>query len=537
VDEEIYRNPPSLLIATVDKFAQMPWNGAVQTLFGHVTGRCERHGFRSPELEDSDSHPRRDNRLPPAKTLPSLLLRPPDLIIQDELHLISGPLGTLVGLYETAVDRLASWRVDGHWVRPKLIASTATIRRAPEQVYSLFQRRVSVFPPQGLDATDNFFSLQRRPSESWPGRLYIGVCAQGRRLKATLIRVYTALMSAAQALYEECGQKADPWMTVVGYFNSLRELGGMKRLVDDDIASRLRQMNRRGLASRRVNTVLELTSRTPSTEIPKALDRLEIAFDPARRSEAGASDRLGQGPPIDVVLATNMLSVGVDIQRLGLMVVCGQPKTTAEYIQATSRVGRAYPGLILTVFNWARPRDLSHYEQFEHYHATFYRHVEALSVTPFASRALDRGLFAVLASLVRLGSLEFNENSRASAVDAGHPLVREALEAIAERAAAVAKRKEVGDAVRQTLEARLDFWQAEAARGSSTRPLGYRKNASMNGLLQKPSVEPWGLFTCLNSLRDVEPTVHLILTEDSALDSAPEFVTREDAAAAEEEDA
>jgi hypothetical protein len=174
VDEEIYRRLPSLLIATVDKFAQMPWNGAVGMLFGQVNGLCTRHGFRSPDLEDSDTHPRRDF-WPAARTEPHAPLRPPDLIIQDELHLISGPLGTLVGLYEASVDRLASWDVDGQRVRPKVIASTATIRRASEQVRALFLRQVNIFPPHGLDIEDNFFSRQRPPSQSSPGRRYVGM--------------------------------------------------------------------------------------------------------------------------------------------------------------------------------------------------------------------------------------------------------------------------------------------------------------------------------------------------------------------------
>ena len=203
VDEEIYRNLPMLLIATVDKFAQMPWNGAVQMLFGQVDGRCSRHGFRSPEIEDKDSHPRTKSGLPPATTQPQLPLRPPDLIIQDELHLISGPLGTLVGLYETAIDKLCTWEVSGKKVRPKVIASTATIRNADVQVHKLFLRKVNVFPAHGLDVRDNFFSLQREPSEQYPGRLYLGICAPGRRVKAALIRVYVAYLCAAQKLYED----------------------------------------------------------------------------------------------------------------------------------------------------------------------------------------------------------------------------------------------------------------------------------------------------------------------------------------------
>ncbi|WP_145271418.1 DISARM system helicase DrmA [Tautonia plasticadhaerens] len=285
VDEEIYRNLPCLLIATVDKFAQMPWKGEVQMLFGQVDGLCERHGFRSPEIDDAGSHPRtRDGKFGPARTVAAGPLRPPDLIIQDELHLISGPLGTLVGLYETAIDRLCSWEVDGRAVRPKLIASTATIRQAKDQVHALFLRDTSVFPPSGLDVADNFFSLQRPSTEATPGRKYIGICAPGRRLKLALIRVYVTLLAASQVVYERHGDAADPWMTLVGYFNSLRELGGMRRLVDDDVRSRLGKMADRGLAKRIVyspDSVKELTSRLGSAAIPETLDRLETPFDPA----------------------------------------------------------------------------------------------------------------------------------------------------------------------------------------------------------------------------------------------------------------
>jgi len=248
VDEEVYRRLPSLLISTVDKFAQMPWNGATQMLFGQVEAYCDRHGFKSPEIDDS-SHPRKDS-LPATKLIPHNPLRPPDLIIQDELHLISGPLGTLVGLYETAVDKLASWEINGKVVRPKVIASTATIRQAKEQVHNLFLRKVQVFPPQCLDASDNFFARQRMPNEETPGRRYLGICAPGRRLTAALIRVYVAQLAAAQTLYLKYGVAVDPWMTLVGYFNSLRELAGMRRQVDDSIRSRLNKMDRRGLSKR-----------------------------------------------------------------------------------------------------------------------------------------------------------------------------------------------------------------------------------------------------------------------------------------------
>lgn len=528
VDEEIYRRLPTMLIATVDKFAQMPWNGQVQMLFGQVESHCDRHGFRSPEVEDADSHPQRAP-LPKAKTASHPPVRPPDLIIQDELHLISGPLGTLVGLYETAVDRLCSWEVNGKIVRPKVIASTATIRKAPDQVHAIFLRKVSVFPPHGLDVRDNFFSLQRSPGPEHPGRLYLGICAPGRRLKAALIRVYVAFLAAGQQLYEKYGKAADPWMTLVGYFNSMRELGGMRRLVDDDVRTRLGKMDRRGLAKRNLYSIDELTSRKSSTEIPEVLDRLEVLFDPVMEARRKEMAKRGQGKdlparPLDVLLATNMVSVGVDVQRLGLMGVAGQPKTTAEYIQATSRIGRKYPGIVCTVYNWARPRDLSHYETFEHYHATFYKHVEALSVTPFAPGAISRGLTALLVSLVRLRGSELNANGRAGRIDRNHPYVQEALDIIARRAHAVGNGIEVEQQVRAELNERIDEWLAEAQKTVGGRILGYdRRNDGVTvPLLHRPNLDPWDDFTCLNSLREVEPTVGLIL-DDRGLDDDPTF--------------
>ena len=520
VDEEIYRRLPALLIATVDKFAQMPWNGRTQMLFGQVNGYCPRHGFTSPCLEDAGSHPARSG-FAAVRAVSHGPLRPPDLIIQDELHLISGPLGSLVGLYETAVDQLCGWVVDGRHVRPKLIASTATIKQAREQIRSLFLRDVRVFPPQGLDARDNFFSVQRAPSDLYPGRRYVGVSAFGRRLKVALIRVYTAYLSASQALFLRYGAAADPWMTLLGYFNSMRELGGMRRLVDDDVRSRLRDMEGRGLAKRHAPNLAELTSRRSSRDIPELLEQLEFPHDPALPPHAKAGGRPKRRNPLDVVLATNMVSVGVDIKRLGLMVVAGQPKGTAEYIQASSRVGRNVrtPGLVCTVSNWARPRDLSHYERFEHYHATFYQHVEALSVTPFAARAVDRGLAAVFASLVRLPAAEFNDNAAAARVDRSSALVQEAIEGIVKRAAEVTQSVTAGQEVRRGLNVLLDRWLREAMPKPGGAKLGYQgeRDGTTLPLLHKAGVGDRDDFTCLGSLRDVEPAVGLIL-DDRPLD-------------------
>jgi hypothetical protein len=304
----------------------------------------------------------------------------------------------------------------------------------------------------------------------------------------------------------------------------MRELGGMRRLVDDDVRNRLGKMDRRGLATRTLalDYLEELTSRMASTQIPLTLDRLEVPFDPAlkaRRREMGRKKQYEGMPqkPIDVLLATNMISVGVDVKRLGLMVVGGQPKTTAEYIQASSRVGRTHPGIVCTVFNWARPRDLSHYETFEHYHATFYKHVEALSVTPFSPGALGRGLAALLVSCVRLQGTEFNPNETAMrlATEASHPYVRDAIDAIVRRAHAVGKGAGVRDFVEAELRRKVDLWQKQAQRTEGGRKLGYREKTDgvTVNLLRKPGLERWEEFTCPNSLREVEPTVNLVLDD------------------------
>ena len=519
VDEEIYHRLPALLIATVDKFAQMPWNGRVAALFGQVSGYCERHGYLTPDTDHAaQSHPAiKGGRHGPARVLPASPLRPPDLIIQDELHLISGPLGTLVGLYEAAVDRLASWELDGRQVRPKVIASTATIRRADQQVHSLFLRRVAIFPPQGLDAGDTFFSIQRPPSEATPGRRYMGICAPGIRHKTALIQSYVAFLAAAQQLYESAMRRADPYMTLVGYFNALRELAAMRRAVDDTVSTRLKKMPQRGLPKRFLDpwSVRELTSRLSASDIPEMLDRLEASFDPAQRPEKGVKRAPSQFP-VDVLLATNMISVGVDVSRLGLMLVAGQPKSTAEYIQATSRVGRQHPGLVATIYNWARPRDLSHYERFSHYHATFYQHVEALSVTPFSPRALDRGLSGVLVALARISDPTYNPNLGAGRLTLADPALASALATLVRRAEAIDGTKRAG-LIQAALQERLDHWNARIAATVSAK-LGYQRSGGDTvGLLSQPGEGDWSLFAILNSLRDVEPTVNLIL-EDGGLD-------------------
>ena len=392
VDEPLYRRLPAFLIATVDKFASLPWVGPS----GVLLGGADRHGtdgFYGP------AEPGQGARL--AEPLP-----PPELIIQDELHLISGPLGTMVGLYETAIESLVTREIDGRTVRPKIVASTATVRRAQDQIQALFGRAsTQVFPPPGPDRRDACFARVVSAAER-PARRYLGMAASGRNPKVLMRRVLVPLMAAAERAYRDAGghrnreNPADPYMTVLAYFNSLRELGGGRRIVEEEVQNTLKEYGaRRRIGEphgvfrdrRSFSEVVELTSRVSTNRVAEARRRLDRRFHEPDR--------------VDCAIATNMISVGLDIQRLGLMVVLGQPKSHAEYIQATSRVGRddRRPGLVLTLLNVHKPRDRSHYERFRHYHETFYRSVEAGSVTPFAARALDRGFAGALVAYARHG--------------------------------------------------------------------------------------------------------------------------------------
>jgi hypothetical protein len=350
VDEEMYAFPPSMIIGTVDKFAMMAWEPLIGNLFGLDRG-----------------------------------VKPPELIIQDELHLIGDALGSMTALYETAIDILCTHQ----GIPPKIVGSTATIRRAEQQIRAVFMREVAQFPPSGLDHDDSFFYRENR---NVPGRKYVGVHAQGRSPKFTLVRLMGVLGQGAVSI--ENNDARDHYWTITTYFNSLRELGGAWVLGLDDVPKYIRAMPAKRTPDRKLGGPTELTSHVPSTEIPRVLENIAASINvPDENRE-----------PVDMLLCTNMISVGVDIDRLGMMIVHGQPKTTAEYIQASSRVGRpeGAAGLVVTQYNWTRPRDRSHYERFRSYHESFYRHVEATSVTPFSMRARGRALHGVFVALLRL---------------------------------------------------------------------------------------------------------------------------------------
>lgn len=516
VDEPIYRRLPCFLIATVDKFAAMPWTGEVGVFFGRVS-RADSEGFYGPCNATA------------GRPLPVERLLPPDLVIQDELHLISGPLGTMVGLYETALDELSTIEKDGKLVRPKIVASTATVRRAESQIRALFNRRnVDVFPPPGHNQRNSFFARTHSTKES-NARQYLGIAAQGRSPKSILLRVYLTLLAAGQKAYLEAGAKknlynpADPYMTLLGYFNSLRELGGARRLIEDEVRTQLLGRARRkrtgeheGLFLDRTIAyeVVELTSRVSTDKVSEAKRRLEQPFR--------------EKDHVDVAIATNMISVGLDITRLGLMVVFGQPKTSSEYIQATSRVGRDHekPGLVVTILNVNRPRDRSYYERFAAFHESFYRSVEATSVTPFSPRALDRGLAGTLISLARQGHPPMTPPRGATEILNELPQLNFAIERLANRALETHQNSSSDEAEQLRLTVReravdlLDEWsgiakelhdaggalQYQTEQGGAQRLLYDFLSPELKSLPPKHKK-----FRANRSMRDVEPSVNLWL--------------------------
>lgn len=374
IDDELYRNPPTLLFGTVDKFAMMPWDGRIGAFFGIGSNN-----------------------------------RAPELIIQDELHLISGALGTVVGIYETAVDGICGQK----GVYPKIIASTATIRRAKEQCSVLYNREVVQFPAPGLDAEDSFFARESTIDyeKGIYGRKYIGIMPSGKTKAMTEIRMMAALMQKAYTM-DLPDEIKDKFWTLTVYFNSLKDLGKASTLVDDDVKDFIiRTANRMFTTRRLIVRADELTSRVSTTELNETLDKLE-------KIEYSKENMEAKQYASSVLLATNMISVGIDVARLNVMLMVGQPKLTSEYIQASSRVGRSFPGLCFIQYDATKSRDRSHYERFRSYHESFYRFVEPTGATPFSKPARERALHAVLTAMIRQKE-EWKDDKDAQKFDMG----------------------------------------------------------------------------------------------------------------------
>ncbi|MEK5433016.1 helicase-related protein [Lysinibacillus sp. FSL R7-0073] len=367
VDEQIYENSPTFIIGTVDKFAMLAWEPKARSIFG-----IGKNGDR--------------------------YLAPPSLIIQDELHLISGPLGSTVGIYETIIEELCTDYRTTDKGRPKIICATATVRGYKKQIQALFDRetdKIKLFPSPGLSHKDSFFAQvhmekdpitkELRPSR---GRKYIGIASHFIGIQQLQVKVYTTVLQIVKQF-----DNPDAYWTLLAFYNSIRELGGSLTLFQTDMSNYFLQFRNKHYIKeqgRFINTIKELTSRLENRQVTNALNELKTPFD--------------QPKAIDVCLASNIIEVGVDVERLSLMSIVGQPKNTAQYIQVSGRVGRAWferPGLVMTLYKLSMSRDKSHFEHFKEYHQSLYQHVEATSVTPFSEPSIDRALAGIMIGWLR----------------------------------------------------------------------------------------------------------------------------------------
>ena len=380
VDEQVYSRAPSIIVATVDKFAQLPKNPRSGILFGSIQSHSHNAGYsRNPADLSIGLESAIEKRAG---------LLPPNLIVQDELHLIEGPLGSMVGFYETAIEKLANEHafVDDYQV--KYIASSATINKGEEQVQCLFDRTMNLFPPKGRDWKDRGLILEKddeKPSSKGDrkGRLFMGICPIGVTGLSTQREIFSSMLYHPIKHVEANGIPSDRYWTVVGYYNAVRELAGARTLLSFEVQEAISRLCRHRNQPQPIDArpdqgrIIELSGRMESSHLPQMLSNLE-----SRNRQSTNST--------DVLLSTSMFGTGVDVDRLNLMIVSGQPKTTAQYIQAAGRVGRDKGGLVLTYLRCSRPRDLDHYERFIGYHAQINRHVEAVTVRPFAEPVIDK---------------------------------------------------------------------------------------------------------------------------------------------------
>ena len=470
VDEALYQDPPTMLVATVDKFARLAWEQRANAFFG---------GNRQ---------------------------RPPELIIQDELHLIASALGSVAGLYEAAIDTVLQLR----GVQPKYIASTATIRMAEQQVKRLYGRDVAVFPPPGLDCDDSYFA-RTVPLEQRPGRLYVGYLAPLLNRRQCLAPLAAALLMAPHELFKDAADREsilDAWWTQVVYHGSLAGVGNSHTAFASDVRDFMQllfgttgtdnQDENRNKPGRTTPSIAQLTSLQSAAQNANIFARLNHP-----RTEDGC---------LDAVLATNMVSVGLDVGRLALMVINGQPLTTAEYIQASSRVGRSdTPGVVFANYYRDQARSLSHYESFRPYHDAFYRFVEPTSVTPFTYQARLRALHAALVIVMRHGDDSLLDNSAAGSFDINRASVKNATDLFNRRCTASAPDQK--DEIARHIQALLTDWQNEVDSCSSgKRQLSYQAPDNDNRqdrLLHNHGDRIPGLWATLQSLRHVENTALL----------------------------
>lgn len=467
VDEDIYKKPPTLLFGTIDKFAMLAWRDEGRKLFNQ-----------------------QNNYLPP------------ELIIQDELHLISGPLGSIAGLYENVIQSLC----EKNGISPKIIASTATTKNAENQVKKLYGKEISIFPPFALDTKDNFFSQTEEKSL----RRYVGIMPTGKNFTMTQLKMLAVLLYARLDVWQNSNEKikesADNFWTIISYFNSLKDVGKMANKIRSDLRDNtLKQLHNRLLNStvanyRRLKFAQELTSRKSSERIKDTLDRLNIPFE----------NDIENTKAIDLVLATNMISVGLDVQRLGVMLVNGMPRNIAEYIQSTSRVARKNQGVVFTLFNPDNSRDLSYFEHFVSFHQKFYKEIEPLSLTPFTENTLNKMLFT---SVVTFFRHKLGNNSNDAVIKIKKDILLKEFEKLLIEHQGISE-NEKGDLL-EKLEILLNYWEDKIKVATDEGyNLKFKSNKREETFLKTydQKMNSDDLIT-MQSVRNVEPSVKIKINQ------------------------
>lgn len=494
VDEALYAAPPTLLLATVDKFARLLWESRARSFFG-MEGQ-----------------------------------RPPELIIQDELHLIASALGSIAGVYEAGIETVLQVR----GVYPKYIASTATIRMAQEQVQALYAKEVAVFPPPGLSSDDSFFA-KTVPTSERPGRLYVGYFAARLNRQRSLGPLAAAVLAAPELVFDAARVESDvlreAWWTQLIYHGSLRGVGNTQnafaldvrvfyeRLLEEAFELAELQNQEQAQGTEKINIQIPIQERRRFwreahkiserfSDWPALLTSQSSPEENAQTFLALERQRNEQGC-IDTALATNMVSVGLDVSRLAVMIINGQPLTTAEYIQASSRVGRSQvPGVVCVNYYRDQTRSLSHYENFRPYHESFYRYVEPSSVTPYTYQARRRALHAALVLAIRYGIPALLQNDAAVNLNINDAATQQLVEIFIQRCATADPSRQ--NEVKQHVHELLSAWQGHAERCQLTkRALHYhvhRKDKGADRLLYAHEDDVTGLWPTLQSMRNVEST-------------------------------
>jgi hypothetical protein len=469
IDEDVYSHPPTILFATVDKFAMLAWKPEATKLFNNGENRK------------------------------------PELIIQDELHLLNGTLGSLVGLFENAILALCT----NENQRPKIIASTATIKNVDKQIAGLYGREARVFPQYATNADDTFFSKVIEESK----RKYLGVLPTGKTTVMTNLQLLASLLYARLEIWQQSENKedADQFWTLLSYFKSLKEIGRFSNKINSELKPVIKQLQARYMNDdyTSANNYLklsyrniELTSRIPNEKIKKNLDKLDIQFE----------GNIKEHKAYDLVLATNMISVGLDVSRLGVMVMNGMPPNTAEYIQASSRVARKNEGLVIALYDPFNSRDLSFYEDFVQFHKTFYKQVEPLSVTPFAENALEKMLFTLVLTYFR-HSTQYTANDTATAL-VDEKVKNELRENIIGLFKSHRFAKQDLQLITEKLDALLRQWKykIDAQKDLKYYWKDHPKESLITALQDKKNDDD--ILTAMQSMRSVEPNSEILIKQN-----------------------